>query len=634
MGYKYLNNTELEEALKNYMSIIKANGITRQTEEVNVKDSLDRVTSEAVYANISSPHYNACAMDGIAVVAKNTFGATDTTPVELTESVQFVRVDTGDPLPDGFDAVVMVEDVIDAGDGKVKVFSAVSPWQHIRQIGEDICAGEMLLPSNTRIEPAAVGALLAGGVLRVKVWKHPVVGIIPTGDEVVSPTANPEKGQIIEFNSSIFTAMLTRWGAEARVYGIVPDRFNLIKEAVLRASRECDIVVLNAGSSAGREDYSAKVIEEAGALIGHGIAIKPGKPTILGVVNDRPVVGVPGYPVSGIIVMDKIVRLVIEAFTGSVQREKKVEAVLSRKLVSSLKYKEFIRVKLGSVGDRLIATPLSRGAGVVTSFVKADGILEVPMNCEGCESGQKVIVQLLKDEEEIANTLVITGSHDPLLDVAADIMRKEYTGAYIASAHVGSMGGIMAVKRKEAHLAGIHLLDENTGEYNTSFVKKYFPDEKIMLVRGVKRLQGIMVASGNPKAINSLTDICRENISYVNRQKGSGTRILLDYLLKKDNISPSEIYGYDREEFTHLSVAALVASGSADAGMGILAAAKIYGLDFIPLYEEQYDFILREAFLDTTAVRNFIDILKSQEFNDALSAMGGYVVEAAGDLLD
>lgn len=633
MMYSYLNNIELEKALDIFLNSIKEECISPKTEEVPVKDSCGRVTAEAVYAQMSSPHYNACAMDGIALCAKSTFGATDTTPVVLRAGKDFVMVDTGDPLPEGFDAVVMIEDVIDLGGGTVQLVSPAVPWQNVRQIGEDICAGEIIIPSNTKIEPAAVGAMLAGGVTKVKVWKKPVVGIIPTGDEIVPPEASPGVGEIIEFNSSIFRSLLSMWGAESRVYGIVKDDMELIKQELEKAANECDIVLINAGSSAGRDDYTVHAISRMGKMLVHGIAIRPGKPAVIGIVNKRPVVGVPGYPVSGIIVMEKLIKPVIEYYTGlNLQKGETATAVLSKRIVSSLKYKEFVRVKLGAVDGKLVATPLNRGAGVITSFVRADGILEIPMNSEGYEAGQEVKVRLLRDPEEIKNTLVVIGSHDPLLDVISDIMRRTGRKEFVSSSHVGSMGGIMAVKRSEAHVAGIHLLDEETGEYNVSYVKRYFPNEKVVLINGVKRVQGIMVRPGNPKNIKDVTDLAREGISYVNRQKGAGTRILLDYLLKKNGIPASSIYGYEREEYTHMSVAALIAAGSADAGMGIYSAAKIYGLDFIPIWEEKYDFVLYEKYLELELVKHFIDILKSGEFKDTLKNMGGYNTDNSGEI--
>ncbi|MCX7745909.1 MAG: molybdopterin biosynthesis protein [Clostridia bacterium] len=635
MEYQYLKNMELEEALKTYTESIEAMVKVPQGEEIKVQDALSRVTCEAVIANISSPHYNACAMDGIAVLAERTFGATETTPVFLKEGTDFVRVDTGDPLPQRFDAVVMIEDVIHVDEKTVKLMGAAVPWQHVRQIGEDICKGEMILSSNTVIEPPAMGALLAGGVLKVKVKKRLVVGLIPTGDEIVSPTDSPEEGKIIEFNSTIFAAMLTRWGCIPKTYPIVPDHYGRIREVLQKAAKECDVVILNAGSSAGREDFSAKVIGEIGKVLVHGISIRPGKPTIMGLIGEIPVIGVPGYPVSGIIVMENVVKPVLNSMLHITGNEVLFQkAVLSRKLISSLKYKELVRMKLGFVKDKWVATPLNRGAGVVTSFVKADGILEIPMNSEGMEAGKEVNVRLLKSPTEIKNTLSVTGSHDPLIDIIMDRMKVHYPGKYISSAHVGSLGGIMAIKRGEAHIAGTHLLDEETGEYNLSYVKKYLHHVPVNVVRCVKRLQGLMVKKGNPRNIKSLKDIVSEKneIRYVNRQKGSGTRVLLDFYLRKHNLDVERIYGYNREELTHMSVAALVASESADAGLGIYSAAMAYNLDFIPLCEEQYDFIIPKEYMELSSVECFLDILKSQEFKDILLKMGGYEVSGAEEI--
>lgn len=633
MSYQYLENIQLNKAIELYLKEIGQCGPELVSESIRVQDSLGRVTSEVVYARISSPHYNACAMDGIAVCARDTFGATETTPVTLTEGENFVRIDTGDLMPEGYDAVVMIEDVVEAGNGSIKLYSACTPWQHVRQIGEDICASEMIAASNTRIEPAVIGAFLAGGVLEVKVWKKPVVGIIPTGDEIVSPTAKPQEGEIIEFNSSVFSAMLVEWGAQPRVYDIVPDNHNRISQAVKTAVNECDMVLLNAGSSAGREDYSAGVISGLGSVLVHGIAIRPGKPTILGIIERKPVIGVPGYPVSGIIVMEEIVKKVLALYTKiDYPARESVKASISMKAVSSLKYEEFVRVKLAHVDNRLVATPLNRGAGVVTSFMKADGIMRIPHNSEGYESGQEVEVCLTRQMGEIRNTVVVIGSHDPLIDVVSDMIKRKSGRVCLSSVHVGSINGIMAVKRNKAHIAGIHLLDETTGEYNTSYIRKYFKNEKIVLIKCAKRIQGLMVSPGNPKNISCLKDLSKAGVRYVNRQKGAGTRILLDYMLKKDNINPTDIYGYEREEFTHNAVGTLIASGSADTGLGIYTVAKIYGLDFIPVCEEQYDFVIPERFLNLNSVKSFIEILKSVEFKTVLEEMGGYTLENPGEI--
>lgn len=632
MAFQYLTNVPLEQAREEYLQLLIENGLHSKTECIPVFEACGRITSEAVYAHICAPHYHASAMDGIAVLASSTFGATETTPIRLTPE-QYIVVDTGDPLPENCDAVIMVEDIVKEENGDVRIYNAAAPWQHIRQIGEDICAGEMILPSYTTVSPSAIGALLAGGILEINVIKKPVIGIIPTGDEIIPPTSDPAPGDIIEFNSSIFSAMVRQWGAEAVTFPIVPDQFDAMKQTVADALEKCDIVLLNAGSSAGREDYSEGVIRELGGVLYHGIAMKPGKPAILGYQKEKAILGVPGYPVSGIIVIEQLLKPIIEYINHAhVQQDAYVEATLSRAVVSGLKYQEFVRVRLGFVDGKLIASPLSRGAGVVSSFMKADGILEIPQGREGYEAGSTVSVRLLRPLSELQNTLVAIGSHDPLLDEVTNLLHRKNPSLYMASSHVGSMGGIMAVRRGETHMAGIHLLNEKDGTYNTAFVKKYFPNGGVRVVECVGRTQGIMVAPGNPKNITDIKSLSEQGIRYVNRQKGSGTRILIDYLCKKENIDTTAIYGYDREEFTHTSVAAQIASGSADAGMGIYSAAQLYGLDFIPICIEQYDLLIPDSAWDTAVVQKVIEILKSEEFSLKLTEMGGYTLEHPGEI--
>jgi putative molybdopterin biosynthesis protein len=629
MGFQYLTNIPLDKAKADYLELLIKSGMAPGSETVPVTSASGRITSGPVYANICAPHYNASAMDGIALDAKLTFGASETSPVFLTTD-RFVRVDTGDPLPEGCDAVVMIEDVIEK-DGGIHLYQAAAPWQHIRQIGEDICAGEMLLPSFTVITPSAIGAMIAGGVLEVEVTKRPIVGIIPTGDEIVPPTPNPKEGDILEFNSAIFSSMLREWGAETITFPIVKDNLSLIKAALKSALDKCDAVILNAGSSAGSEDYSTQAISEIGNVLYHGIAIKPGKPAILGHCGAKPILGVPGYPVSGIIVIEELLRPIVEFLGHRVSENSEyADAVLSKAIVSTLKYQEFVRVRMGYVEGRLIASPLNRGSGVVTSFMKADGMIEVPQGVEGYETGTTVRVRLMRPARELERNLVAIGSHDPLMDELSDLMRRTWGDISMSSSHVGSMGGLMAVRRGEAHVAGTHLLDEKTGEYNTAFIRKHFPNGCVRLVECVKRTQGLMLRPGNPLNIKEFKDITKKGLRYINRQKGSGTRILCDYLCKKEGIGTDSIYGYEREEFTHTSVAALIAADSADAGLGIYSAAKLYGLDFLPICDEQYDLLIPDYAWDTTMVQRLLETLKSNSFRETLASLGGYTTENPG----
>ncbi len=627
MRNKYLDTVTLDEALA-----VALDKLTPpiSAEIVKSADALGRVTSEAVYARWSVPHYNASAMDGVATFSGRTFGATETTPTVLSAG-EYQPVDTGDPLPFGCDCVIMAEDIIEHESGAIELHAAAAPYTNVRQIGEDVCQGEMLLPQRTVLTPAALGALLAAGVWEVSVLKRPVVGIIPTGDEIVPPVKTPEKGEIIEFNSSIFAGMIKNAGAEARVYSIAPDKLDSIKAALLEAARDCDMILINAGSSKGREDYTAAAIRELGEVFLHGVSIRPGKPVILGRVGATPCVGVPGYPVSGYIVVEQLVLPAIRAMLGGAQPELHIDAVLTRPLQSPLNYREFVRVKLGQVDGRCVVTPLNRGAGVITSLTKADGILDIPLDTERLEAGEAVSVRLLRREDEIESTIVIIGSHDPLLDELADIARAD--GRFISSSHVGSMGGVTAMRRGEAHVSAIHLLDEQTGAYNKSYFDKYFKDSNVRLYKGVGRAQGLIVQAGNPKGIRSVADLTREGMRFVNRQRGSGTRILLDYLLKTEGIAGESIYGYSREEYTHLSVAAKIASDDCDAGLGVYSAAKAYGLDFIEIGWEDYDFLVNGAFAHSDEFAVLLNWLRGGEFARRLTALGGYSLDGIGERL-
>ena len=634
MAFTYLTNVPLEQAKKDYLRTLAEQGFAGRTERIRVQDAYGRVTANAVYAHINAPHYACSAMDGVALCARDSFGATDTTPVTLSEA-QFTVVDTGDPIPEGCDAVIMVEELVKNDDGSVTIHAPAAPWQHIRQIGEDVCAGEMILPSFMEVTPAAIGAMLAGGVLELEVLARPVVGIIPTGDEIVPPCTDPKPGDIMEFNSSIFSAMLASWDAEARTYPIVPDKYEQIRDMLEKAAAECDMVILNAGSSAGRDDYSVSAVREVGEVLYHGVAIKPGKPAILGYRSAVPILGVPGYPVSGIIVIDELLRPLIDRWYGrEPDGSTRTRAKLTRPVVSGLKYQEYVRVRMGYVGDTLMASPLPRGSGIVSSFMKADGMLEVPQGTEGYTAGEEVRVRRLRDKQRLKNTLVVIGSHDPLLDELADLIHREDRRLFLSSAHVGSMGGIMAVRRGEAHAAGIHLLDTATGEYNRAYIRKYFPHGGVYLIRCVGRQQGLMLQKGNPLGITSFADIARDGVRYVNRQKGSGTRVLMDYLCDKYDVDRDKIYGYEREELTHNSVAVQIAGDSADAGMGIYSTAKLYELDFLPICVEEYDLLIPEKAWNTGMVRQLVRTLKSGEFKRRIEAMGGYTLDNPGEIIE
>ena len=628
----FLSNYELKEALQIYLK--KVEPLNTKTEIVNTWDANGRVTAKAIFALLSSPQYNSSAMDGIVCKSEKTFEASDRNHIVLEEKTDYIVVDTGDPIPKEFDCVIMVEDLIRVDETHVKIIKSAVPWQNIRPLGEDIVENQLIVPSKHKIRPVDIGALIAGGINKIEVYKKPSVGIIPTGTEIVEPGTELKIGDIIDFNSRTFQALVSDWGGLPNRYPIVKDDYELIKQSVLKAVEENDMVLINAGSSAGREDYTAAIVRELGDLIIHGVAIKPGKPVVMGLIKGKPIIGIPGFPVSAFFVMDEIVKPLVYSCQGlETEAKKMVAATLTKRCMSSLKYLEFVRVKLGYIGGKYVTTPLTRGAGTTMSLVNADGVLEIDQNIEGIEAGTEVQVRLLTSEDKIKNTLVSIGSHDPIIDIAADIMHSRNKKFFLSSSNVGSTGGLMALKTGETHMAPTHLLDMETGEYNRTYLKKYVPHKKIALVKCVNRIQGFMVEKGNPKNITKFEDLERKDVKFVNRQRGSGTRLLLDYNLNKLNIDFKNIKGYYREEFTHLAVAAAVEAGDADAGLGVYSVANMMGLDFIPVCNEEYDLAIPEEYLELDIIKEFIETIKSEEFKEKLDELGGYDYSNTGTII-
>jgi putative molybdopterin biosynthesis protein len=632
----YLDDLPWEEALERFLGYLKELGALSpgRPERVSAENALGRITAAPVYARISSPHYHASSMDGMAVRSSDTHGASETTPKQLKVGQEAVPVDTGDPLPDGTDAVIMIEDIHYVQPDIIEIIQAVAPWQYVRVVGEDVVATEMVLPSNHRVRPVDIGAFLASGVSHLYVYPRPVVALLPTGTELVQPGADLKPGDIIEYNSRMLGAVVEQWGAIALRKEITIDDFESVKASVAAAVEEADLVLVNAGSSAGSEDFTAEVIRSLGKVLVHGVATKPGKPVILGEVNGKPVVGVPGYPVSAYISLDLFVKPLVFQKMGVVPPEPyMIEATVSRKLFSNLGMEEFIRVKLGKVGEKIIATPISRGAGVLMSLVRADGMIRVPRLSEGYNTGETVMVELFRTPEEIEETTVIIGSHDLALDVLANFLRQKYPVATLSSAHVGSFGGLSALKRGEAHCAGTHLLDEETGEYNVSYIQRLLSGRDVVLVNLVHREQGLILAKGNPRGIRGLEDMTRQGYTYVNRQRGAGTRILLDYYLREKAIDPDHIHGYEYEEYTHMGVAAAVKAGAADAGMGIRAAAVALGLDFIRIVEERYDLCIPAEYWDTPYIKRLLEVMAMPEFREEVQKLGGYDLRDCGKVM-
>lgn len=628
-------------------------------EKVSTENSLGRVTAEPIFAKISSPHYQAAAMDGVVVRARDTYRASESTPLKLRINKDFYFINTGSPIPFGFDAVIKIEDINpvsketshrelkkenineltkneeDEGIEEIIIFSPVPPGQHIRNIGEDIIANQLIIPINHLIRPIDIGALLSGGIGHLLVRQKPKVAIIPTGDELIQLGEKITPGKIIEYNSKMIEGLISEWGGEAKIYKIVKDIPSELQKVLLEAATENNIIVVIAGSSAGSKDFTTEIVKDIGEVLVHGVAIMPGKPTILGIVNKIPLIGLPGYPVSAIISAEQFLKpLIFKRLNLPVLKRQKVKARMAHQIVSRLGDEEFLRVRLGNIAGKIMAYPLPRGSGVITSLVEADGIIRIPSLKEGLALEEEVYAELYKDMDIIMNNIIVTGSNDLILDVLRNELQDNFPNYRLVSFNVGSMGGLIALKQNRTHLATAHLLDPESGEYNFPYLKRILPQKELMVVNLAYREQGMMVKKGNPKNIKELLDLTREDVKFINRQKGSGTRVLLDYLLKNKGINPLDIQGYFQEEYTHLMIASAVAEGNVDVGLGILSAAKTFGLDFIPIAKERYDIIIPKEYYSSLKIQRLLNIIRSDKFKKKALSLGGYDLSQSGKVIN
>ena len=641
----YLTDVPIDEAWSAFATALDKVGLWRalRVEFVPLEQANGRLTAQAVWAKQSSPHYHASAMDGFAVRARDTVGASETQPIQLTLTDNkpagerpTTAVHTGQPLPPWADAVIMIEHTqtvsLPNGDPGIEIRAACPPWQHVRPLGEDMVATELVLPANHRLRPVDLGALAGSGNDTVAVFAQPRVAIIPTGSELVPLAAAVSgqltPGQIIEYNSLVLAAQVTEWGGMPTRWPIVPDDPEAIQTAVLQAANDHDLILLNAGSSAGTKDYTAQVVQAIGELFIHGVAVRPGHPVILGMVTRSPspvpIIGVPGYPVSAALTGELFVEPLLAKWQDRPPYQPPtITATLTRKLNSPTGDDDFVRVAVGRVGNKTLATPISRGAGVITSLVRADGLVRIPRFSEGADVGSQVTVRLYREPAEIDQTLLMIGSHDLTIDLMAQFL-AERSGMRISSANVGSLGGLVALRRGECHLAGSHLLDAETGVYNDAYIRQYIPDQPIVVVHLVRRAQGWMVPKGNPHGLTGWDDLKRPSLRFINRQRGAGTRVLLEFECRQRHISPDQINGYHREAYTHWAVAAAIASGTADFGLGVHAAAQALDLDFIPLTDEPYELVMTQTQYASEKIAPLLALLADKAFQKAVSALPGY----------
>lgn len=658
----YLHDIPLDRAMANLDAALKNAGIyTRLGVETIAVDenACGRVLAEPVWARISAPHYHASAMDGFAMRAEDTEGASPKSPITLVcktgqHNPQAVYLDTGDPLPEWADAVIPIENVepLDE-DGKpaqnprapvgIRLRASVIPWQHIRPMGEDMVATQLVLPAGQVLRPVDIGAIAGCGHSEISVARKPRVAVLPTGTELAPIGRSVGRGEIIEYNSVVLAAQVNQWGGAATRYPITPDELDAICRRVQQAAEDADLILLNAGSSAGAEDFSAQIVEKLGTLLVHGVAVRPGHPVILGMIlapqkegetvaRQVPLIGVPGYPVSAALTCEIFVEPLLARWLGRQPLAPvEISATLTRKVTSPAGDDDYMRMAVGRVGDKMLAAPLSRGAGVITSLVRADGITIIPRGVQGLPAGDAVRVRLYRSPVELGHTILAIGSHDMTLDILAQYLAPH--GRRLVSANVGSQAGLVALSRGEAHIAGSHLLDPERGEYNLSYIRRYLKDVPVKVIEWVGRQQGLIVQPGNPLHVTKLADLVRPEVTFVNRQRGAGTRVLLDYHLGLQGIDAQTIAGYQLEEFTHLAVAAAVASGRAVCGLGIAAAAKALELDFVPLFQEKYQLVVTARFFDDEILDPLWQVLKDPTFQQTIAALPGYDITMMGTLV-
>lgn len=647
----YLHDIPLDQARARLYAALQEAGSAQLlgVEEIPLdENALGRVLAEPLWARLSSPHYHASAMDGFALRAAETVGALPSRPIALRIDEQAVYIDTGDPLPDWANAVVPVENVeaLDASGlvaadlrcpYQILLREALTPWAHVRPLGEDIVATELVLPAGQVLRPVDLGAAAACGHSLLKVARKPRVAVLPTGSELVPVGQAVQRGDIIEYNSVVLAAQVRAWGGEAARYPITADDLEQLCGRVRQAAETCDLILLNAGSSAGSEDFSAQVVERLGELLVHGVAVRPGHPVILGMIpgargRNIPIIGVPGYPVSAALTGEIFVEPLLARWLGRAGLQPvEIEATLTRKITSPPGDDDFVRVVAGKVDGRTLAAPLSRGAGVITSLVRADGIVVLPRGVQGLEAGSPVRVRLYRPSAELEQTIFAIGSHDMTLDLLSQYLSVR--ARRLVSANVGSLGGLVALRRGEAHLAGSHLLDPQSGEYNLSYIRQYLPGEAVCVVEWVGREQGLLVLPGNPKGIRGLEDLIRSDVQLMNRQRGAGTRVLLDYHLLRLGIEPQQVRGYEQEEFTHLAVAAAVASGRADCGLGVRAAASALKLDFAPLCTESYQLVIPARHYESALLEPLRTLMLDPGFRRSVEGLPGYNVGKMGTIV-
>lgn len=629
-----------------HISLQEARGIILKTfrnyssgniAELGIEDALGCALSQDVEAARNVPHFAASAVDGYALRASATAGASAATPVKLTNG-SYQWVNTGSDLPTWADAVLMVEDSSQAG-ALLTVFKSLSASANIRPLGEDVMAGQTIAREGDIVSPALISLFLCAGIVSVSVVKKPKALFIPTGDEIISQDkwlldAHQKSGTAAESNSLFIDASFKKWGYDIDISQIIPDDPDILLEKVIRGVKDYDLVLVGAGSAKGRRDHTLEVFQKAGKVLFRWLRMKPGRPAMAAEIASKPVICLPGFPMSTAVVLWSVVYPLLELISSKrvssdirpmVKDAIGCKYVLNTRLLlqhsSQAGMEEWLRMQVADVGGRIYSWPLNSGASVLLALAEADGIAMLPPASLECEKDTDIEVMMTR-EVDLSRRALFQGSDDPAVQLLTTYIRRR--GGDFVSRAVGSMGGLAALSRRECHIAAAHLLDEANGKYNDSFIERFSAGKKWERILLFYRIQGIIVKSGNPKNIRGFDDLCGNGVVFTNRQPGAGTRVLFDYYLKKAGRSSSDIVGYEQQCTTHMEAANRVYTGLADAALGIKSAADALSLDFIPLTEEPYELVIPPEYMEHPGIIALLDSLSDPQWRGRVNRMGGY----------
>lgn len=631
----------LEKAISTFWATFEAK--PAETEKIGFEAALGRVIAEDIFSDVDVPGFDRAAMDGFAITAEDTFGVDEQHPaklrvlgqVEAGDSAAYsasngeaLEIATGAPMPKGTDAVVMVEYTRRVAK-EVLVYRPVSPGENVTGAGSDIMTGELLLRESQRITPREIGLLAAAGVAQLRVFRKPRVAIFSSGNELVKPGESTGFGKIYDINGPAVAASVTECGGEPRFLGILVDDYSIVRKRLESALQDSDIVISSGSTSSGPGDLFYKVVDEIGepGVLVHGLTLKPGKPALIGLVRNKPIFGLPGYPTSALMIFHVLVAPIIRRLANTLETSPvKVNATSPMKFFKARGRRDLLPVQLITQFDgELIAYPMQSGSGAISSFAMADGFADLPETQEYVDEGEKMEIQLF-GRELTPPSLAVIGSHCIGIDIAFTMLREDDPDFLGRTINVGSVGGFHAIKRGEADLAGVHLQDEKSAEYNVPFLSTFGLEKTAVLIRGYDREQGLIVRPGNPKNIRGIQDLTREDVHFINRNKGSGTRFLIDRHVAELASSQGtdletlskKIQGFGYEAKSHSAVAAAVNNNRADVGFGIKTVAAVLGLDFIKLDDEKYDFLIAKERLGKKSVKKFIELLASKKFSSTL----------------